>query len=277
NGIFGATIDSNGGSNFNSKNHHRIRYYKKYQPYNVLIGESISLPCNITPSITIDDDVSLILWYRDDQSTPIYTVDARGLGNTLKTAKHFHDNNIFDGDDDVDDRITFNITYPISYLRFKQTRAHDTAEYRCRVDFRRDRTINRVMKLNVIGMFPANKLTIFDDNNNNINDIAGPFNEDEPLNLTCISEGGHPIPKVRWWKGEQLINDGDGDDDGDISVSNVIIDNNKSLIIVKNVIKFKKMLRKHLMMPITCESMNTNLTVPITKTILIDLNCKFKQ
>lgn len=121
---------------------------------------------------------------------------------------------------------------------------------------------------------PANKLTIFDDNNNNINDIAGPFNEDEPLNLTCISEGGHPIPKVRWWKGEQLINDGD---DGDISVSNVIIDNNKSLIIVKNVIKFKKMLRKHLMMPITCESMNTNLTVPITKTILIDLNCKLKQ
>ena len=48
-----------------------------------------------------------------------------------------------------------------------------------------------------------------------------------------------------------------------------------SMFIVKNVITFKKMLREHLMMPLTCESINTNLTVPVTKTILIDLNCKF--
>lgn len=48
-----------------------------------------------------------------------------------------------------------------------------------------------------------------------------------------------------------------------------------TVFIVKNVITFKKMLREHLMMPLTCESINTNLTVPVTKTILIDLNCKF--
>ncbi|KAH9522415.1 hypothetical protein DERF_005989 [Dermatophagoides farinae] len=243
----------------NNKNH-RMRYYKKYQPYNTLIGEPISLPCNITPP-TSDDDVSLILWYRDDQSTPIYTVDARGIGNSLKTAKHFHDMAIL-GDDD---RVTFNITYPISYLRFIRTIATDTAEYRCRVDFRRDRTINRVMQLNVI--VPANKLSIYDTGNNYINDIAGPFNEDIPLNLTCLSEGGYPLPKVRWWKGEQMIGN------HSITVNNV--DGNKATsIMVKNVIKFDKVLREHLMMPLTCESTNTNLTVPVTKTILIDLNLK---
>ena len=106
------------------------------------------MPCNITPP-TSDDDVSLILWYRDDQSTPIYTVDARGIGNSLKTAKHFHDMAIL-GDDD---RVTFNITYPISYLRFIRTIATDTAEYRCRVDFRKARTINTVISLKVIGQY----------------------------------------------------------------------------------------------------------------------------
>lgn len=85
--------------------------------------------------------------------------------------------------------------------------------------------------------------------------------------MTCLSEGGYPLPKVRWWKGEQMIGN------HSITVNNV--DGNKATpIMVKNVIKFDKVLREHLMMPLTCESTNTNLTVPVTKTILIDLNRK---
>lgn len=95
--------------------------------------------------------------------------------------------------------------------------------------------------------------------NNYINDIAGPFNEDSPLNLTCESEGGNPLPKLKWWKGDQML-------------SEQTVNVRKGL--VRNVITFKKVLREHLMMPLTCESSNTNLTVPVTKTILIDLNCK---
>lgn len=37
---------------------------------------------------------------------------------------------------------------------------------------------------------PTKKISIYDSNNNYINDIAGPFNEDSALNLTCESEGG---------------------------------------------------------------------------------------
>lgn len=114
-----------------------------YQPYNALVGKSISLPCNITPPIN-DDGIALILWYRNDLSTPIYTIDARGVYNLIG-AKHFPDNQV------LSDRIIFNLTYPISYLHFNEVIESDTAEYRCRVDFRRDRTINRVMQLNVIG------------------------------------------------------------------------------------------------------------------------------
>lgn len=34
-------------------------------------GGKVALPCNITPP-TYDDAVSLILWYKDESTTPIY-------------------------------------------------------------------------------------------------------------------------------------------------------------------------------------------------------------
>ncbi len=37
---------------------------------------------------------------------------------------------------------------------------------------------------------PASKVIIFDDTGNRISDIAGPYNEDSSVNLTCDSEGG---------------------------------------------------------------------------------------
>lgn len=39
-------------------------------------------------------------------------------------------------------------------------------------------------------LVPASKVVIFDDAGNRISDIAGPFNEDSSVNLTCDSEGG---------------------------------------------------------------------------------------
>jgi hypothetical protein len=36
-----------------------------------LIGETVYLPCNISTQ-EINDDIILILWYREDKGTPIY-------------------------------------------------------------------------------------------------------------------------------------------------------------------------------------------------------------
>lgn len=36
-----------------------------------LIGETVYLPCNISTQ-EINDDIVLILWYREDKGTPIY-------------------------------------------------------------------------------------------------------------------------------------------------------------------------------------------------------------
>lgn len=102
----------------------------------------MSLLCNVTPPTT-DDSVALILWYRDDTGNPIYSVDARTV--PLDKAKHFSAPEI------LGSRGVFNITLPVSYLKIKPVSGNDGGEYRCRVDFRRARTINRIIKLNVIG------------------------------------------------------------------------------------------------------------------------------
>lgn len=111
--------------------------------YNAVQNGEIALPCNITAP-SFDDGVSLILWYRDDIASPIYTVDARQVP-TLETAQHFLHTDIFQN------RATFNLSYPLSFLRIKPVNSSDSGEYRCRVDFRRARTINRILKLSVIG------------------------------------------------------------------------------------------------------------------------------
>lgn len=36
-----------------------------------LVGETVYLPCNVSTQ-EINDDIELILWYREDKGTPIY-------------------------------------------------------------------------------------------------------------------------------------------------------------------------------------------------------------
>ncbi|XP_054168583.1 synaptogenesis protein syg-2-like [Oppia nitens] len=222
-----------------------------FPAYNAVVGGVVALPCNVTPP-TYDDGVSLVLWYRDDTGNPIYTVDARTTH--LDNAKHFSSSEI------LGNRGVFNITYPMAYMRINPVKANDGGEYRCRVDYRRARTVNRILKLNVI--VPVSKVVIYDDSRNRISDIAGPFNEDSSVNLTCESEGGNPSPTVKWWRGSALSDES-------------YYTTPKGLI--RNVIHIPKLTRDDLMMVLTCQASNTNLTVPATQTIAIDLNLKPKE
>ena len=42
-----------------------------------MVGSSVSLPCNMTSSMT-GDRVRLVLWFREDKMTPVYSLDSRG-------------------------------------------------------------------------------------------------------------------------------------------------------------------------------------------------------
>lgn len=86
----------------------------------------------------------MILWFKDDATHqlghPVYTIDARNTGN-IATAEHFSESN----------RVTFDMSPPVALLRFNPVKEEDQGGYRCRVDFRRGRTISFGIKLDVIG------------------------------------------------------------------------------------------------------------------------------
>ncbi|XP_017477893.1 PREDICTED: nephrin-like [Rhagoletis zephyria] len=186
-------------------------------PFNIyaLIGGTIHLPCNITAP-SFDDGVSLVLWYRDDIASPIYTVDARSSAS-LESAQHFLHRDIFEK------RASFNLSYPLSFLRIKPVKSSDGGDYRCRVDFRRARTVNRILKLTVIG---------------------------------------NPLPAVHWWKGSHLI-------DTDYFVVNNSIS--------RNVLTLANLTRDDLLMTLTCQAYNTNLTVAVSQSITLDLHLKPRE
>ena len=42
-----------------------------------MVGGAVSLPCNMTSSVP-GDQVRLVLWFRSDKMTPVYSLDSRG-------------------------------------------------------------------------------------------------------------------------------------------------------------------------------------------------------
>uniref|UniRef100_A0A182MPM5 Ig-like domain-containing protein n=1 Tax=Anopheles culicifacies TaxID=139723 RepID=A0A182MPM5_9DIPT len=55
---------------------------------------------------------------------------------------------------------------------------------------------------------PPTKLTILDELGAAVlNNVVGPYRENADINLTCISSGGQPAPKVTWWREHALLDD----------------------------------------------------------------------
>ncbi|GFW44765.1 ig-like domain-containing protein [Trichonephila clavipes] len=104
-------------------------------------GGEARLPCNI--AIPKEPDIiSLILWYREAPKSPIYTLDFRkGLpddakhfpGKSLTGRGHFETNE-----------------YPPT-LKIDPTYVEDEGVYKCRIEYRRSRTVTRPVKLIIIG------------------------------------------------------------------------------------------------------------------------------
>ncbi|XP_028967767.1 uncharacterized protein LOC100907487 [Galendromus occidentalis] len=175
-------------------------------------GGHVGLPCNIQPNST-EDEVSLVLWYKDDSTTPIYSLDSRKT--TLRNAHHApvhwlseraylrtipiaRPNNA-SRSKPTNTEVTPNAA--TSLLELKNLEKEDEALYRCRVDFKRARTRNYEVQLKVI--VPPSRLTVVDQRGTFLSDkaVIGPFTEGEKLVLKCQAHGGVPPPVVTWYRG----------------------------------------------------------------------------
>lgn len=212
--------------------------------YNAVIDAEVELPCNITPPSS-DDTIALVLWYRGDSGNPIYSLDARN--QPPGKPKH-------NAGEELGSRAFFNDSAKPAYLQIKPIVDGDAGEYRCRVDFKRARTTNKAMKLNVI--VPPEKIIIYNNENKT---TIGPFRENSNLNLTCEVRGGSPSPTVTWWRESTLVDDTFTRVERGLVINELLVANLK---------------REDLMSVYTCQASNTNLTVPISTYVTIDLNLK---
>lgn len=140
-----------------------VLFHSDYPEYLAILGQEASLPCNVTAPSS-EDALALILWYRNGGKNAIYTVDARSTNNwstgRLFAAPAVKDRVRLDcgvaGSTSAASgtRLTVNASSnpTLCVLRIRPVTLDDgMMEYRCRVDFKRGRTINYNMHLNLIG------------------------------------------------------------------------------------------------------------------------------
>lgn len=215
--------------------------------YYAVAGRKTSLPCNITIPLT-EDTVALILWYRGNSGIPIYSLDARS--SPVKTAKHLPG-------DEFGKRAYFDVIANPPVLKLDPVKEEDQGEYRCRVDYRRFRSENRNLQLEVI--VPPGETIIKDEHGQRLQDVIGPFDEGTHLTLVCEVEGGRPLPLLTWWRESTLM-----DDTYIVTPQGV----------VRNEISIPRLKRLDLLAELTCQASNTNLTVPVSSSVSLDLNLK---
>lgn len=107
-------------------------------------GTTARLPCNLTSHIDADR-VSLVIWYKEGQSTPIYSFDVRHTELLDKGLHH-------EGTGSLSGRSHFNTTLSPSYI-ITNVKGQDNGLYRCRVDFIKSPTRNIKIQLSVIGKY----------------------------------------------------------------------------------------------------------------------------
>ncbi|CAL1291261.1 unnamed protein product [Larinioides sclopetarius] len=215
--------------------------------YYAVAGGRISMPCNITAPSS-DDVVTLVLWYKGDMKVPIYTLDARK--GPIEKSKHFPSKQL-------GRRVHFDLHVRNPGLTIDPVKGEDQGIYRCRVEYKRYRTLSYMYELKVI--VPPREVNIMDESGQRIEETIGPVDEGSNVTLICEAEGGSPSPSVTWWRDSVLL------DDSYHITTQGYVRNNITLIRLK---------RSDLSAIFTCQASNNNLTVPTSNSVALDLNLR---
>lgn len=116
---------------------------KGYSLVTARVGSTALIPCNLTIKPTVDDFVTLILWFKDDMGgAPIFTIDARS--RSLGSAPHVP-NALLEG------RASFDLKSQPAFLKIHPVMKEDDGLYKCRIDYRRGRTVSTTTYLTIVG------------------------------------------------------------------------------------------------------------------------------
>ncbi|XP_022247760.1 lachesin-like [Limulus polyphemus] len=214
--------------------------------YESVVGGSAEIACNF--SSLHEDKVSLILWYKDNATKPIYIMDARnGIRN--KPA-HLPSGTLTN-------RSFYNVSIFPSILQVWDIKEDDHGMYKCRVDYKHEPTEYFIVFLEVI--VPPRETIIMDKYGQRLKDLIGPYSEGTSLLLICEADGGKPPPALTWWKRDNLL------------LANYTITPQG---FTRNEIVLQQLRREDLLSSLTCKASNTNLTIPISSSVIVDLYLK---
>ncbi|CAG9792223.1 unnamed protein product [Diatraea saccharalis] len=101
------------------------------------------------------------------------------------------------------------------------------------------------------------KPKIFDELDKEVVGVAGPYVEDRSLKLTCVVSGGNPLPRLRWWRDDRVIETQMPIDDGS-GISSLAL-------------RIMKLSRDYFEAVYTCTADNTLLVPPLRVNVQIQL------
>lgn len=149
-------------------------------------------------------------------------------------------------------------------LQLNPVKQDDEGDYRCRVDFKRGRTVNTIISLRVI-ILPEDIRIVspqrMQGSSGKLEGLIGPFNEGSELTLVCLVTGGKPRPQITWRRDFNVI---------DKTYQHLDKDG------TSNELKISSLNKNHLLSMFTCQASNNNLTSssPLQSSITLDLNRK---
>jgi hypothetical protein len=150
-------------------------------------GGRADLPCDIAAK-SKDDSVYLVLWYRKNSGTPIYSYDSREMTDLRPDRP-----DLWSEPSAFGDRAHFRVSTRPAMLSVTGVQRFDAGTYTCRVDFRQSPTVYHHVKLDII--VPPQKPLIVDDRGRTVEGEMGigPFREGESLSLECNVPGGKKV------------------------------------------------------------------------------------
>lgn len=225
-----------------------------------VIGYRTELECDIQPT-AINDQLLLVLWYKDGHNSPIYTYDARGA-SSLSRATHYSDEKVFGnravlkvppGGGISGHKVLDPVEGLMAKLVVQELRLEDEGVYKCRTDFKKSPTKNYRMTLNI--MVPPMKPVINDKNGRKLTTKLGPFKLGEEVVATCTTWGGSPFPRLTWWREHTLVDD-----------SYEVI-NGKTT----NTLHLHGVQRNDHNQVFTCQAVNNNQSIPVSTSLRLDI------
>ncbi|KAG4077787.1 hypothetical protein HA402_011216 [Bradysia odoriphaga] len=213
-----------------------------------VLARQAMLPCDINP-LERDDAVYMVLWFREGDGEPLYSFDVRG--RQFNQAKFWSSPTVFGS------RAFFSTSYHPAQLRVDNVRLSDEGMYRCRVDFRNSPTRN--LKINLTVIVPPERPIIYKFNRREKLKNVEAYNEGTDVALICEVTGGRPPPNLTWYLDNSVIDESFENGPDGISV---------------NRLTYPNIGRQHVNARFICMASNTNLTPPLTKVVILDVNCE---